>query len=257
VNGSGASTGLGPITGSSGSVSDSPDAGDAAASSSGASAAGRTDASIPQRVLIYTKCTGFVHLSIPAAANAIAKAAMGFGIASEQSADPAKFTNDQLAQYGAVVLVATTGEPFGAPGTQAIDALAAFVRGGRGLVAIEDANHAYDTNMTYVSLIGGDFAGHLAFANYSCMKVGDHASVHLLPATFPITDEVYNVPMQFRTDNQVVLRCGPNASPISWVRAEGAGRIFYTALGHADASWTMPPLVDGHVIPALLWTMGR
>jgi type 1 glutamine amidotransferase len=215
------------------------------------------DSSLPQRILIYTKCTGFVHASIPAAANAIARAAMGFGIAADQSADPAKFTADQLAQYGAVVLVATTGEPFGAPGTQSVDALAAFVRGGRGLVAIEDANHAYDTNMTYVSLIGGDFAGHLAFGNYSCMKVGDHPSVHLLPATFPITDEVYNVPMQFRMENQVVLRCGPNASPISWVRAEGAGRVFYTALGHADASWTMPPLVDGHVIPALLWTMGR
>jgi len=218
---------------------------------------GTTDSSLPQRILIYTKCTGFVHASIPTAANAIAKAAMGFGIASDQSADPAKFAPDQLAQYGAVVLVATTGEPLGAPGTQAIDALVAFVRGGRGLVAIEDANHAYDTNITYVSLIGGDFSGHLGFGGYSCMKVGDHPSVHLLPATFPITDEVYNVPMQFRMDNQVVLRCGPNASPISWVRAEGAGRIFYTALGHADASWTMPPLVDGHVIPALLWTMGR
>ena len=33
--------------------------------------------------------------------------------------------------------------------------------------------------------------------------------------------------------------------------------MFYTALGHADASWTSPPLVDGHVIPALLWTLGR
>jgi type 1 glutamine amidotransferase len=223
---------------------------DAAATATG-------DSSVPQKILIYTKCTGFVHASIPAAANAIANAAMGLGIASDQSADPAKFAPDQLAQYGAVVLVATTGEPLGSPGTQQIDALVAFVRGGRGLVAIEDANHAYDTNTTYVSLIGGDFNGHLGFGNYSCTKLGDHPSVHLLPATFPITDEVYNLPNQFRMDNQVVLRCGPNASPISWVRAEGAGRVFYTALGHADASWTMPPLVDSHVIPGLLWTMGR
>ena len=57
--------------------------------------------------------------------------------------------------------------------------------------------------------------------------------------------------------NQVVLRCGSDKRPISWLRAEGSGRLFYTALGHADASWTAPPLVDGHVISGLLWTLGR
>jgi type 1 glutamine amidotransferase len=35
------------------------------------------------------------------------------------------------------------------------------------------------------------------------------------------------------------------------------GRVFYTTLGHDDHSWTMPPLVDDHVIPGLLWAMGR
>jgi type 1 glutamine amidotransferase len=49
------------------------------------------------------------------------------------------------------------------------------------------------------------------------------------------------------------------------VREEGAGRVFYTALGHDDARWTAPMdaaaansrLVEDHVVPALLWAMHR
>jgi uncharacterized protein len=131
-----------------------------------------------------------------------------------------------------------------------------WVDAGGGLVAIEDANHAYDDNPVYVGLMGGDFNGHSGFGPDTCYSAGDHPTNMKLPASFPVTDEIYYF-SKFRADNQVVLRCGSDKRPISWVRQEGAGRIFYTALGHADASWTSPPLVDDHVLPALLWTMGR
>jgi type 1 glutamine amidotransferase len=77
-----------------------------------------------------------------------------------------------------------------------------------------------------------------------------------LPATFMVTDEIYYT-LNFRVDNQVVLRCGSDKRPISWVRQEGGGRVFYEALGHNDAEWTSPPLVDGLVLPGILWSMGR
>ena len=65
------------------------------------------------------------------------------------------------------------------------------------------------------------------------------------------------VAAQLHPDNVVVLRCGSDKRAISWVRQQGAGRVFYTTLGHDNHSWTMPPLVDDHVIPGLLWSMGR
>jgi hypothetical protein len=40
------------------------------------------------------------------------------------------------------VLVATSGAPFGSPGTTQIQTLIDLVRSGGGLVALEDANHA-------------------------------------------------------------------------------------------------------------------
>jgi uncharacterized protein len=244
----------------------------------GIDAAAHADASSPDgghsnKVLIYTATTGFRHASIPAAATAIAAAATAAGLDPVLSpADPTKdtapvpgdFATGALAPYGAVVLLATSGQPLGAPGTEQIQTLIDFVQGGGGLVAIEDASHCYDgdfppVSAPYIGLIGGDFNGHTGFGPGTCATVGSHPTNVMLPATFPITDEVYYF-KDAAPDIQVVLECeNPGAAPrpISWVRTQGAGRVFYTALGHADPSWTTGPLVPDHVLPALLWTMGR
>ncbi|HVU53385.1 MAG TPA: ThuA domain-containing protein, partial [Polyangia bacterium] len=208
------------------------------------------------RVLIYTRSTGFVHSSTPTAAAAITKAAQALGLVCETSQDQTKFTAAGLAPYAAVVLVATAGEPFGSPGTMQIQALVDWVDGGGALVGIENADHAYDDSVPYISLVGGDFNGHAGYGPDTCYSDGTHPSNVKLPAMFAVTDEIYYT-SKFNPDNQIVLRCGSDKRAISWVRQQGAGRVFYTTLGHDDHSWTMPPLVDDHVIPGLLWAMGR
>lgn len=225
------------------------------------------------KVLIYTATTGFRHASIPAAASAIAAAATAAGLVPVLSPSdpttmtapvPADFAPGALAPYGAIVLLATSGQPLGAPGTPQIQALIDFVEAGGGLVAIEDASHCYDSDFPpvsapYIALIGGDFNGHTGFGPGTCATVGSHPTTVMLPPTFAVTDEVYYF-KDVAADIQVVLECeNPGAAPrpISWVRTQGAGRVFYTALGHADPSWTTGPLVPDHVLPALLWTMGR
>ncbi|HVU49873.1 MAG TPA: ThuA domain-containing protein, partial [Polyangia bacterium] len=238
------------------------------------------------KILIYGVTTGFRHGSIPPAANAIAAAAMTHGLTSEQvgctdatnKADPTKFTAAALAQYGAVVLLANSGEPFGYPATMEIQNLVDYVHNGGALVAIEDADHCYDgqfnghpASQPYVNLIGNDFVGHPGgVAPATCKTVGTQASIMQLPATFTTTDEIYATTM-FRMDNQTVLSCVSSGDgtgtmrPVSYVREEGMGRMFYTALGHDDARWTAPMdakqansrLVEDHVIPALLWAMRR
>jgi type 1 glutamine amidotransferase len=231
-------------------------AGSSSAGAASAGSAGAAGAPGNNKILIYSKTTGFRHDSIPAAAMAITKAASAFGLVCEQSEDPAKFAAAQLSQYAAVVLLATTGEPFGSPGTTQVQTLIEYVRAGHGLVGIEDCNNAYNANASYISLIGGEFTGHPPFGMDTCYSDGTHPTVAKLPPVLLVTDEIYQFTMQ-NPANQVVLRCGSDKRPISWVRSEGAGRVFYTALGHANASWTMPPLVDGHVIPGLLWSLGR
>jgi type 1 glutamine amidotransferase len=278
---SGAATGAASGSGSTG--SGSTGSGNSGSGASGPDASTVFDASPPppsdashsNKVLIYGVATGFNHASIPAAANAIAQAATAAGLspvivpagitnANNTVPVPADFTPQALAGYGAVVLVACSGEPFGTPGTAQIQALVDFVTGGGGLVAIEDANHSYDTatanpSTAYVSLIGGDFNGHSGYGAGTCAPMGTNPAAAMLPATFAIVDEVYYY-NKVSPDIQVVLNCyntGATPRPVSWVRTQGAGRVFYTGLGHDNHSWTGGPLVPQHILPALLWTMGR
>jgi type 1 glutamine amidotransferase len=238
------------------------------------------------KVLIYAVTTGFRHGSIPAAAMALTTAAAKFGLVTEvvgatdasNVPDATKFTQAALAQYGAVVLLANSGEPIGYPATPEIKNLYDYVQGGGALVGIEDATHCYDGSFNnhpadplWIPLMGGDFIGHPGgVALATCTTVGTHPSVMQLPATFTTTDEVYQF-SKLNPNNQVVLSCvssgasTPTVRPVSWVRTEGAGRYFYTALGHTDAVWTAPMdaaaattrLVENHVLPGLLWTMKR
>ncbi|HSZ82798.1 MAG TPA: ThuA domain-containing protein, partial [Polyangia bacterium] len=238
------------------------------------------------KILIYGVTTGFRHGSITAAATAITTAAATKGLTTEivgctdatNTADPSKFTAEALAGDGAVILLANSGEPFGYPATQEIQNLVAYVQQGGALVGIEDADHCYDGQFNghpaaqpYVNLIGNDFVGHPGgVVPATCVTNGTQVSVAQLPAMFGTTDEIYAESM-FRMDNQTVLTCVSSGDgthtmrPVSYVRQEGAGRVFYTALGHNDVSWTAPMdakypssrLVEDHILPALLWAMGR
>ena len=302
AGGNGASTGAAGQTtggagdlGAAGAAGDTGGAGTTAPTDAGGGAAGAAGsldagaaagASGSTKILIYGVTTEFRHGSITAAANAITKAVMTARLTTEQvgctdatnMADATKLTAAALAQYGAVILLANSGEPFGYPATQEIQNLVDYVHNGGALVAIEDADHCYDgqfnghpASQPYVNLIGNDFVGHPGgVALATCTKMGTNASVMQLPATFGTTDEIYATTM-FRMDNQVVLTCVSSGDgthtmrPVSYVREEGAGRVFYTALGHDDARWTAPMdakaansrLVEDHVVPALLWAMRR
>jgi hypothetical protein len=282
TGGAGAGGGVAGNGGAAGGAAGTSDGGAAGSSSDGGA---RPDGGGSSKILIYGVTTGFRHGSITAAANAITAAAATHGLTTElvgctnatNTPAPTKLTAQAFAGYGAVILLANSGEPFGYPATTEIQNLVDYVKNGGALVAIEDADHCYDgqfnghpASQPYVNLIGNDFVGHPGgVAPARCTKVGTHPSVMQLPATFGTTDEIYQT--TFRMDNQVVVTCVssgttvPTMRPISYVREEGAGRMFYTALGHNDAVWTAPMdaaaantrLVEDHVIPALLWAMHR
>ncbi|HVR60350.1 MAG TPA: ThuA domain-containing protein [Polyangia bacterium] len=239
------------------------------------------------RVLIYAVTTAYRHDSIPTAAAALTQAMAKYGLTAEvvgasnetNKVDPTKFTHDSLAQYGAVIFLATDGEPFGYPATQEIQNLTDYVQGGGALVSLECATDCYGggfsgpmdghpKSVPYHTLLGSTFTSHSAFGPALCMKVGDHVSVAQLAPSFRTSDEIYAY-TDFRMDNQVVLTCVsgsiPNqVRPVSYYREEGAGRVFNSALGHPSSAWTGPMdpaaesrLLEDHVLPGLLWSMRR
>jgi type 1 glutamine amidotransferase len=243
-------------------VGDPPAGSDAAVEDAATTDAGAV-APRPPLVFVFTRTTGFRHDSIEAGVQGLRNALAPMGIAVETGADPKVFSPAALARFGAVILLSTTGKPLGDPGTDAIAALAGFVASGGGLVGVHAASSTeYEPSLPYIPLIGGKFVDHPGSVRAAtCHTEGSHPGIARLPRDFPVRDEIY-VFSNLRADNEIDLRCdavaGGTRLPIAWHRNEGAGRVFYTALGHsADELTVGDRVLSDHIVPGVLWTLRR
>jgi uncharacterized protein len=217
------------------------------------------------RVLLYTYRTGYRHTSAVPASMVLRDKLTALGFTVEiQDADNNLFTDENLAKFRMVVMVQSSGSPVGA-GTTELDALMKFVRNGGALAGFHAATDVgYPATHPYVAMMGGKFIGHPGGTRTAtCMPVAGatHPAIARITAPFMHTDEIYTY-SGFNPDNQVILRCsnfdGGDPVPITWHRTEGAGRIFYTGLGHVDGLWTAnSTFVNDHYLPGILWAAGR
>jgi type 1 glutamine amidotransferase len=209
------------------------------------------------RVLLYTRTTGYRHASIEPAVCALRQALAAESVASDAHEDLNRITADALAQYKAVIVISTTGEPFGYGDSPQALALLDFVRAGGGFVGLHDATEN-DPHGQYPVFIGANFVGHPGdVRDASCFHEGTHPAIDRLPPEWRVHDEIHVVDT-FRDDNLVLLRCTSfdqkTELPIAWQRAEGQGRLFISLLGHPSDLWTAAgDLVQLHDLPAILW----
>jgi type 1 glutamine amidotransferase len=174
------------------------------------------------------------------------------------------FTASNLARFGAVVMVNSNGTPFGTPGTTEANALLAFVRAGGGLAAFHAAgNTSYPAGHPWLGLLGATFDNTGGgVRDVTCAADGQHPTVAKVPSSLAAPNDETYVFANLSPMNQVVLRCDPASGtaklPGSWVREEGAGRLFYSTLGHGPASWAAAaPFLTTHGWPGILWTLVR
>jgi type 1 glutamine amidotransferase len=225
----------------------------------------RDGATLPKRVLLYHFST-LVIPTVPAQLTFLRSKLTEWQYESDDSVDPAQFTDDNLSRYGAVAMVNTCFEPFGAgkPDRPQSEALQRFVQRGGGLFGTHCAAVTFQSAqppVLYNQLIGGRGGGVPFDGTSDCRKLADHASSALLPPTFAFIgnlDEAdYVAP-----DSVVLVRC-KRAAPdgkdvaVSWYRTEGSGRVFYTNFAKVDADLKDPTLGAQHILPALSWILGR
>lgn len=217
-------------------------------------------------VLVYSHTAGFRHLSIPDGIAAIQQLGDEHGFAVEASEDPGMFTDEQLARFDAVVFLNTTGQVMTDGGRAAFQR---FVRSGGGWVGV---HAAADTEYEW------DFYGHLLggawFLAHPIQQPGtlvneapDQPSTAHLPErwTLPL-EEFYSFQRSPRDRVRVLLSIDestylqdPNTTnlpnsptfpegesgvmgdhPMSWCLDVGAGRGWYTALGHESYLYQLP-----------------
>ncbi|MFJ9041829.1 ThuA domain-containing protein [Streptomyces sp. NPDC102406] len=199
------------------------------------------------RVLVFSKTAGFRHDSIPAATQALRDLGAANSFTVTATEDAGAFTPANLAGFKAVVFLSTTGDVLD-PSQQT--ALQGYVDGGGGFLGIHAAADTEYDWPYYQQLVGAWFKSHPAIQQ-ATVRTEDraHAATSHLGRTWSRTDEWYN----YRTDPRStahVLQSLDESSysggemagdhPITWCHPQGAGRSFYTGLGHTQESYTDP-----------------
>ena len=80
-----------------------------------------------------------------------------------------------------------------------------------------------------------------------------------LPATFSYNGNLDATDF-IAEDTTVLVYCTWQSGrevPVSWVRNEGAGRVFFTGFAKVDADLTSSVIGDPHIIAGLGWVLGR
>ncbi len=157
-----------------------------------------------------------------------------------------------LAQYD--VLMVYGNFPTVTPAQET--AITSFVSGGKGLVAIHSASDMFKNSAAWAKLIGGRLDHHGPVSTFKAAVTQSQHPVLREFTPFETKDEPY-VNKDAAADRTVLMDRPEGAAreAVSWVRNEGKGRVFYTALGHDETTWKDPSftaLIRG----AVLWTGG-
>jgi type 1 glutamine amidotransferase len=210
------------------------------------------------RVLVYSRTTGYRHDSIPAGVAAVRT----LGFAVDATEDPAAFEGP-LDAYAAVVFLSTSGDVLTDAGK---DRLRAYVEDGGGFVGVHAAACTEYDWPYYGELLGARFSRHPAYQpGKAVIEDRDHPATRHLPNVWEFTDEWYD----FRANPRGAVRVLATADessyeggemgedhPLVWCKEQGAGRVFYTALGHAAEAYEDPEFLE-HLRGGISWAAAR
>ena len=228
----------------------------------------------PRRILVFYRCEGFIHTSIPHATYAVQAMAEKTGAFKVDVADSYDvFTDQNLAPYDAILLNNSSLLRFPEP-AQA-NAFIDFVSLGKGLAGFHAASDNFNQNPKCRALVGGQFNGHPWHAGGTwAFKLDDPQ--HVLNRAFKgrgfwLKDEIYQYkPDSYQGTDQLRILVsldmsktevsgriddGPREVPVSWLQKAGKGRVFYTNFGHNEATYQDPVIVR-HMLDGIQYALG-
>jgi len=118
-------------------------------------------------------------------------------------------------------------------------ALLEFVEEGKGFVPIHCASYCFRNATKVVALTGAQFLKHGTGVFKETITQPDHPIMKGL-AAIESWDETY-VHHKHNDENRIVLAVREDKDgkePWTWIRTQGKGRVFYTAWGHDQRTWS-------------------
>ncbi len=199
----------------------------------------------PRKVLIFSHCEGFAHSSIPYFEKVMDIMARRTGAFTVDISTDMSVFEDGLDEYDVVCFNNTTHLN---PTEKQREGLLNFLDAGKGVVGIHGATDSFYEWEEGAAILGGYFDGHPWEAHGTwAIKVTEpeHPLVKMFAdTTFKLNEEIYRIRpvsleeclilLELDFDDPETRAADPetNRVPISWVRNYGAGRVFYSSLGH-------------------------
>ncbi|HYG34145.1 MAG TPA: ThuA domain-containing protein [Clostridia bacterium] len=203
------------------------------------------------RALVFSKTLMFRHASITNGIEAIKKLGAENHFAVDATEDSNVFTPENLSKYKVVIFLSTSGDILN---EQQQAAFKSYIEKGGGLAAIHAAvagDVATEGGWPwYGETLCASFTNHSAVVQ-ATIGVEDkkNPSTVGLPTRWVRTDEWYNFIESPRTKARVLASLDESTyqggtmgkdHPIAWCKNVGKGRIWYTALGHTEESFSEP-----------------
>ena len=144
-------------------------------------------------------------------------------------------------------------------------ALLDFVSSGKGVIPVHCASWCFRNSTEYVDkVVGGQFWRHRMDTIQTRFSQPNNPIVAGLP-TFKAYDETY-LHSHLQADNNVLAvreikadqtkdRPDQKEEPYTWTRQYGKGRVFYTAYGHDERTWSQPGFQQ-LLERGILWAVG-
>ena len=209
-------------------------------------------------VLVVTATSGYRHESIETAEAVIAQIASRTGafqvrhVRTEEEM-PAALSTAGLRDVRAVMFVNTTGE-LALPQKEE---LLLWVRSGGSFVGVHSASDTWHEWPEYLAMLGGEFESHPdQMTAHIVVNDGKHPATAGLSSPHALLEEYYVFKSYNAGRVNLLLSMSETSQPLAWYRSEGAGRVFYTALGHRDDVWTSP-WFQQHITGAIFWALGN
>jgi uncharacterized protein len=217
-----------------------------------AGAAIRTDQDGPRRLeILFLGHTTNRHHNSEMLADIFTKEYFKSGINITFTSTPDDLNEQNLSYYDGLILYANHDSISG-PQEQA---LLNFVKSGKGFIPLHCASFCFRNAPEVVELIGGQFKSH-QYDSFPAVIIQPGHPVMKGITPFTTKDETY-VHTRISKNIQVLTERveGDHHEPFTWVRTYGQGRVFYTAYGHDENTFTNPGFLD-LVRNGILWAVG-
>jgi putative membrane-bound dehydrogenase-like protein len=173
------------------------------------------------------------------------------GISFTYTSDPAALNPENLDKYDALMIYANHDSI----SAEQESALLDFVDKGKGFIPVHSASWCFRNSDKYIDLVGGQFLKHKTDTFTTEITKTDHTITQQLKS-FSTWDETYEH-TRVADDITVLMERveGDHREPWTWVKEHGKGRVFYTAYGHDERTWSNPGFYE-LMREGILWAVG-